>query len=546
MNDDDEATTTSLVSSSAITKQRPQSYYDISFRYRDAENDECCIFTERDFSAAIAQHFPQQQQHNASSPEILILAKVSRLAAPTEPHPILVKVKEPLVDDQDDTTTTMMQQQEHQSPSIQQSFPGKWVKHKTLTYGCLENYIHLRREPQRSIYGGRMDQQYRSTGFFRVERLAGGWTFLDPQGYPFICAGINSVAPHNTESDFQPFFHQKFGGDTAQWAKTTHAYLFQEAQVNTYGAWTDVATLQASGIRAPYCLLLNLMLEFAGSRKRLSREGVIPVFDPEFEVYCDTKAKEKLMATREDPYLLGIFADNEMPLKAANILQNFLALAENDHGRQTAISWMDERGISPDTISDADNTAFCTLVISRYYRIISSAIKRYDPNHLFIGSRFHGGVLDQDVTFRACAPWVDVITVNYYHRWTINQEEITKWAELSGRPIMATEWYCKSDDTHLDNRGGAGYVVPHQSDRGAFFEHFAMGILRNPNTVGYHWFRYIDSSSANVGLYDIHYEPWESLGDSMKRIHSRLYSLSDYLRTSSSPAYLDKDETVPG
>lgn len=143
-------------------------------------------------------------------------------------------------------------------------------------------------------------------------------------------------------------------------------------------------------------------------------EGLMPIFDPEFETFCDEHAKQ-LAANKDDPWILGHFSDNELPMKENEIINRYLATPEDDPGHIFTNKWMAERDCKIATADD--NTEFCSEIISRYFRLVSSAIKKYDPNHLYLGTRFHGFVTRQDITFLACAPWVDVVSCNYYHRY---------------------------------------------------------------------------------------------------------------------------------
>ena len=66
------------------------------------------------------------------------------------------------------------------------------------------------------------------------------------------------------------------------------------------------------------------------------------VFDPEFEDFCRRHAQESLSATKDDPWLLGHFSDNELPFRP-NALENYLSLPESDLGYQAAKAWWDRR-----------------------------------------------------------------------------------------------------------------------------------------------------------------------------------------------------------
>ena len=57
-------------------------------------------------------------------------------------------------------------------------------------------------------------------------------------------------------------------------------------------------------------------------------------------------------------------------------------------------------------------------MVERYFRIVSHAIKKYDPNHLVLGSRFHGKALRLPEVLQGAGPYVDVVSINLYHVWT--------------------------------------------------------------------------------------------------------------------------------
>ena len=69
------------------------------------------------------------------------------------------------------------------------------------------------------------------------------------------------------------------------------------------------------------------------------------VFDPEFEAFADEYAKQ-LADTKDDPYLLGHFTDNELPFPK-DALDRFLQLPDADPGRQAAATWFTEQAGRP-------------------------------------------------------------------------------------------------------------------------------------------------------------------------------------------------------
>ena len=163
------------------------------------------------------------------------------------------------------------------------------------------------------------------------------------------------------------------------------------------------------------------------------------------------------------------------------------------------MKWLEDREKTKQDITESDNQEFCTLVIDRYFEIVSMAIKKYDPNHLLLGSRFSASSITQDFSYSGCGRWVNVVSINYYKHFTPKQELLTHWSKLTDRPILITEFYAKGEDApDCDNDVGAGCTVHSQEERGIFYEHYTMELLQNPNIVGWHWFRYAGEDQSNM------------------------------------------------
>ncbi len=391
-------------------------------------------------------------------------------------------------------------------------------------------------------YGGRTDQLEKASGFFYVAEKADGWIMVDPDGHPFVCMGVNSVSSNAENPDTQPTFIAKHKTKEA-WAEATHRLLTQELHFNTLGCWSDAETFQSAGHPMPYTRMWNFAAGY-GRQKKVAVPGVghtkfdqdcIPVFDPEFKDYCQSKAPS-IKATANDTWLLGHFSDNELPLKQEKIIERYLALPEGDSGHQAAKQWLESNKKTLKEVTAADDREFCRIVLTRYYQIVHDVLKQSDPNHMVIGSRLHGSVISQDVSYEASGKYVDVLSLNYYHRWSVDQEQLSRCSRLSGKPIIISEWYAKGMDSGLKNTSGAGFNVPTQADRAAFYENFTLGLLHSRCVVGWHWFRYIDNGpsfkedSANKGIVNVKYEPYPPLAESMKAINQGVYSLQDYLR----------------
>ncbi|MBK1826743.1 hypothetical protein [Haloferula rosea] len=414
-----------------------------------------------------------------------------------------------------------------------------WSKQPTRTLSQLPT-IPL--DADGSPFGGYSKASEQGTGFFRTTQRDGRWWLVDPEGHLFLHRGVTSVRQIRSTPARESLLAQ-FGSDK-NWASAT-CELLRDQGFNGLGAWCDEEKLQPSSSNMVYTQLWNFMSSYGKKRGGTYQKsghtgypnGCPFIFDPEFPEFCDKHASQ-LATSKDDPWLLGHFTDNELPWNL-DLLENYLDLPERDPGHRAAIAWLKERHgpkARAADITDSDRTDFLAYAADTYFSIVSKAIRKHDPNHLILGSRFHGRALRIPELFEAAGRHVDVISVNYYHAWTPDPKLLATWAKRSGRPIVISEWYAKALDSNLANTSGAGWLVRTQADRAAFYQNFTLGLLESKVCVGWHWFRYSDNDpeekgtdpsnrDANKGMVSNRYVPYDTLLDGMKDINERTFGI---------------------
>lgn len=421
-----------------------------------------------------------------------------------------------------------------------------WTPRKTVTLGHVAGFRPRVPGVKLSQYGGRTDRKVRATGFFHVRRVGGRWWLVDPEGCLWYTIGCCSVRRSPTRRG-EAALKRKFG-TSKRWAAATGEQL-RENGFNTLGCWSAWEEFRQVRPRVPYTTQLNFMSGYGkkrgGTYQKPGHTGYpndcIFVFDPEFEAFCERHARKLLSATRDDPYLVGHFTDNEMPFRS-DALDRYMRLAKSDPGHQAAAKWVRGRNVSKGAkgYAQKDRDAFLEHVSATYFRIVSRAIRKADPNHMVLGSRFHGGDLRRRAVFAGCAKYVDVVSINCYGVWTPDAERMTDWVRWSGRPFVITEWYAKGMDSGMTNITGAGWTVKTQADRAAFYQNFAIGLLRSPACVGWHWHRYMDNDPAdkladpsnidsNKGIVSNRYRLYTTLTDGMRELNRQVYPLREFL-----------------
>ncbi|MCX8037285.1 MAG: hypothetical protein N3D11_09630, partial [Candidatus Sumerlaeia bacterium] len=248
----------------------------------------------------------------------------------------------------------------------------EWKPYDTRTVGQLAGFNRQGPKIELCKYGGWASRKSRTTGFFHVEKLFDRWWLIDPDGCLFIHVGVCSVRAEGSPA-VREALAQKYGS-LDKWAEAVVA-LLRDNGFNGTGGWSDAATLRKTARPMPYALSWNFMGSFGRSKKLTSQMpghlgyagDCIPVFHPEFEAFCDTYAAP-LAATKDDPYLIGHFSDNELPA-SRDLLDKFLALdvAHPDlaPNRRAAEQWLAQRrgaGATGKDITDEDRRAFLGYV----------------------------------------------------------------------------------------------------------------------------------------------------------------------------------------
>ncbi len=423
-----------------------------------------------------------------------------------------------------------------------------WKEYATRPLEAVAGFESGKPGPAVDKFGGRTDRSWAARGFFYAKQDAGRWWLVDPDGHAFIHVGVATVTAGRSPA-VQTALKQKFGSKE-KWAEATSKLLADDG-FNGTGAWTDNASLRATARPPVYTSIWNFMSGFGKSKKITTQKpghagypnDCLPVFHPEFEAYCIEQAKQ-LAATKDDPYLLGHFSDNELPFPQ---LAKYLELDVNDavmgSTAKAARQWLADRKKKADvSIKDAgddDRDAFAGFIFERYFAITTKAIRQGDPNHLCLGSRYHSNEKKSPACFAAAGKHLDVIAVNLYGQWTPDMAMLKNWEKWSGRPCIITEWYTKGEDSGFANTTGAGWIVPTQQDRGLFYQNFTLQLLESGVCVGWHWFKYQDNDPAdlttdpsnrdsNKGIVTIGFDGYAPLLERMKRLNAEVYRLTDY------------------
>lgn len=389
-----------------------------------------------------------------------------------------------------------------------------------------------------SIYGGRLDRQTNATGFFRAMQVAGRWWLVDPLGC--LCVNRSVVCVERGVGPIQQAAYTTNFTSTADWVNQALSLLRTNGFVGTT-VYSEDSNLRTSTNRVAYMLNWQFMSSYGASRTTPGNghvtypQNTIFAFDTNWPSYCDSLAQAQVAPLRNDPYLVGYFYDNELPLAPQAIFRYF-RLDPTDAGYQAAQAFLVARHGAAATTNDLttlDWQAFDALMMEKYLGTVTAAIRKYDTNHLSLGPRLYATT----ASVATVGKYADVVSYNTYGTWSPGSFVQGLFTSM-GRPMMVSEFYTKGSDAGLANTCGAGWIVPTQSDRGKFYQNFCLDLLRSRVCVGWHWLKYQDNDpddpnadlsnlNANKGIVDNSYHPYLPLTGFMKELNDQVYNLAD-------------------
>ncbi|MEQ8704548.1 MAG: hypothetical protein RIC19_11540 [Phaeodactylibacter sp.] len=341
-----------------------------------------------------------------------------------------------------------------------------------------------------------------ATGFFTTQLKDGRWYLVTPEGNPFFSLGINGVrrksfrgtadvtrvegreaifehlpsyqeCPECFFNDSTYFSHytwnikQKYE-DYDQWRAHTIERM-KTIGFNTVGNWSDTLFFHEPEI--PY----TFTLDTRGASKFTAFGNLPDVFHPQWVHHVDS-VFAGIQHFSNDPYLLGYFVDNEMSWRDIPRIDSMSYTGrelKNIPGDEAKMEWYAER----------------------YFSVISAAIRKYDPNHLYLGCRFTRNFDHMEGVAQKVGKYADVLSVNVYSAYPF-REEMDLWYDAAKKPILIGEH-------HIPPRTPKQLWPVYENfpdhERYDMIENYVLTWASYPYAVGSHWYQFKDQEVAGRG-----------------------------------------------
>ena len=283
-------------------------------------------------------------------------------------------------------------------------------------------------------------------------------------------------------------------------------------------------------------------------------------FDPRYAEALDSGIRAQALKYRDDRWCLGYFVDNEMswgsmkddrsryglalgalamkadsPAKRAfvkSLQSKYGDIAKlNQAWGQNLGSWQALLDTPIQPASDLraamkeDLRAFSKDFARQYFRVVTGILKKYDPNHLYLGPRFAWHTRE---SVEACGELCDVVSFNIYRPKVVPSE----WTVLDGidKPVLIGEFHMGALDRGMFHTG----LVPSedQADRARMYQEYVRSVADHPLLVGCHYFKYADEpltgrpgdgENYNIGLVSVTDTPYPEFLAAAKAVHAEAY-----------------------
>ena len=270
---------------------------------------------------------------------------------------------------------------------------------------------------------------------------------------------------------------------------------------------------------------------------------------------CLEKAFLKWKKQADDPWCLGFFVDNELNMgNDEQALARWTLRSPASQPAKVAFAdWLERKYGTWAKVSAAwgvalkdraaflaclefpvkaaavqpDLEAFSGVVSDKYFAGVRAALKKANPQALYLGCRWAGGAPMHAVA--ASARHADVTSFNCYGPtpWYLARKVAAKF----DTPLVIGEFHFMAPDRGLPALYGR--CMTNQAERVRSYRTYVEFSMRDPHVVGVHWHQYsdqpftgrFDGEAANVGLVDIADRPFPELVAEMTAASAHMYAM---------------------
>ncbi len=381
----------------------------------------------------------------------------------------------------------------------------------------------------------------------------GVWWFISPEGKMEFLNLVTGINPFQNGRAGDNFVATTWASDEEQWAESEASRVLSYGFKGS-GSWSHRALHKTS---LPMSRDLNVLAYVVPWSLRWD------VFSPVWEAQIEKIIAKQVRMLRNNQNLIGYFIDNELDwwdyaMAPANFFdgrpttdpmrRRVLSLLQslwpnvnnlNEQLHTQFKSWNDlknSRELPPAILKSPGYNTLLTkwrgLISRRYHERTTALIRKHDPNHLILGSRY-ASYISSDVV-RGSRGLTDAQSINIFTGdGRVDKGLFEMIHQESNQPIVISEYTFHS----LNNRTGndpdqytIGGRVYSQASRAFAYKVFTERLASLPYVVSSDWFQWNDEPASgrgdgenlNVGVVDIRDVPYMDLVESVRGVNGRV------------------------
>ncbi|QDV13907.1 hypothetical protein CA51_37990 [Rosistilla oblonga] len=419
-------------------------------------------------------------------------------------------------------------------------------------------------------YGGTTAVKGKATGFFHVEEIDGRNWFITPEGNAFFAVGLSHML--SGESDLA--CQNVYGGDADAWLKGS----FEKAREMGFNCALGSATSPERNLNGfvdvqeaeklfreanfPFAvgvILLKHPWEFVDG------ETLPDIFHPDYEQLIRERAALVCDQYKDDPLCMGYYYGFGAFNQSDQWVNHHFSLPAGSPGREvlsdllikrysndvkrfnsvygTTLKDMSELkstfeltyekeyerrnyprvGASLDKQKLADFEAIVSHMCVTLYRTGHDSIRRWDKNHLILGSFIKEWALSID-SWKKVAPFVDMIAPQHVNEFI----SVSDFADATNLPIIFSDEYF---GFHYPGKKGSLHagLISHEA-RGEVYHANLMRHFKDPQVIGVTYCACMYDQGGNTlaknnqnGFYSLDGEPREELIEVVTELNGAVY-----------------------
>ena len=435
-----------------------------------------------------------------------------------------------------------------------------------VALGCMTGYAQ-----ELDKYGGTTAIKGEATGFFQIAQIDGRNWFITPDGNAFFAVGLSHML--SGESDLA--CRNVYNGDADAWLKGS----FERARAMGFNCalgsatspernlngFVDVEKAEALFRDANFPFAVGVIL-LKHPWEFVEGETLPDIFHPDYEQLIRNRAAQVCPRYKDDPLCMGYYYGFGAFNKSDEWVNHHFALPPGSPGREVLTDLLIDRykgdvdrfnevygtslgkmaelkstyeltyekeyerrnypriGKSLNKQKFADFEAIVSHMCVSLYKLGHSAIRRFDTNHLILGSFIKEWALSAE-SWKKAAPYVNMIAPQHVNEF-ISVNEIGKATNL---PIIFSDEYFG-----FHYPGGKGSLhaglVSHDA-RAEVYKANLMRHFKDPQVLGVTYCACMYDQGGNTllknnqnGFYSLSGEPRETLIDAVTTLNRSVYT----------------------